>query len=163
MKIKRQVIAFWTLIQRELVRTFRVWISTLVSPIITTVLYFVIFGHVIGSRVGAIEGYSYLQFIAPGLIMMSIINNSYASGVSGFFNMKFARDIEELLVTPMHRWIMLAGFVIAGMLRGIIVGTIVTLIALLFTHLHVHSFCGIFLVVLLSSAVFATLGVLNAL
>ncbi len=163
MKINRQLIAFATLINRELVRMLRVWVSTLVSPIITTVLYFLIFGHVIGSRVGTIEGYSYLQFISPGLIMMSIINNAYASGVSGFFNMKFARDIEELLVTPMHRWVMLSGFVIAGMLRGMIVGSIVTLIALLFTHLHMHSLSGIILVAILSSAVFSTAGVLNAL
>ncbi len=160
---KRQWVAYCTLVQRELVRTCRVWVSALISPIITTVLYFVIFGHVIGTRVGMMQGYTYLQFIAPGLIMMSIINNSYTCAVSAFFNMKFQRDIEELLVAPMSRWVMLVGFITAGMIRGILVGVIVSVIALLFTHLHMHSFAGIVLVVLLSAAVFSTAGVLNAL
>lgn len=162
MNAKRQLVAFYTLIRREMVRTFRVWVSALISPMITTTLYFVIFGHVIGSRVGSMEGYSYLQFIAPGLIMMSIINNSYVSAVSAAFMMKFQRDIEEILVSTMSRWVMLLGFVVSGMLRGILVGSIVTVIALLFTHLHIHSLWGIILVVLLSSAVFAAAGVLNA-
>lgn len=163
MNAKAQLISFYTLFRREFIRTFRVWISTLLSPILTTILYFVIFGHVIGSRVGQMDGYSYLQFIAPGLIMMAIITNSYAASLSAFYFMKFQRDIEGLLITPTSRAVMLLGFVAAGMFRGILVGSIVTIIALLFTHLHLHSLLGVLLVVLLSSAVFSLAGIINAL
>ncbi len=162
MNFKQMFIAFFTIVYREWVRTFRIWGGTLLPPIITTVLYFVIFGNVIGKRVGLMDGYPYLQFIAPGLIMMAVITNSYACTVSAFFGAKFHRDIEEMLVTPMPFSIMLAGFMVAGMVRGVLVGIIVTVIALLFTHLTMHSVLSVIFVTLLCSAIFSLAGILNA-
>lgn len=162
MNLYRNYIAFYTIVRREWIRTFRIWAGTLLPPIVTTVLYFIIFGHVIGSRLGSMDGFSYLEFIAPGLIMMAVITNSYACTVSGFFSLKFNRDIEEMLVTPMPMWIILTGFMVAGMVRGILVGSFVTIIALFFTHLVVHSLLVVIMVTLLSSAIFSIAGVINA-
>jgi ABC-2 type transport system permease protein len=162
MSFLEKFIAFFTIVRREWVRTFRIWAGTLLPPAITTILYFIIFGHVIGSRVGDIDGYPYLLFIAPGLIMMSVITNAYACSVSAFFGSKFQRDLEEMLVSPMPEWVMLSGFMVAGMVRGILVGIIVTIIALLFTHLTVHSILIIIGVALLTAAIFSLAGVLNA-
>lgn len=162
MTIYLRHIAFYTIVRREWIRTFRIWAGTLLPPIVTSVLYFVIFGHVIGSRVGEMDGYPYLQFIAPGLIMMSVITNAYSCTVSGFFSLKFNRDIQEMLITPMPIWVLLSGFMVAGMLRGLLVGSMVTIIALIFTHISVHSFVAVVFVTLFSSAIFSVLGVINA-
>jgi ABC-2 type transport system permease protein len=156
------LIAFYTLIMKEGKRTFRIWSQTLLPPAITTALYFVIFGHIIGSRVGEMGGYPYIQFIAPGLIMMSIITSSYASAVSSFFSAKFQRNIEELLVSPTPDWVILLGFSFGGMLRGVLVGIIVAAIALLFTHLQIYSYLDIIAVCFLSSAIFSLGGIINA-
>lgn len=157
-----KLIAFYTIVHREWVRTFRVWAGALLPPIVTSILYFVIFGHVIGSRVGSMDGFSYLQFITPGLIMMSVITNAYSATVSGFFSLKFSRDIEEILVTPMPSWVLLSGFMVAGMVRGILVGAMVTVIALCFSHVSIHSLLVVIVVTLVASAIFALAGVLNA-
>lgn len=159
---KHLYIAFYTIVRREWMRTFRIWAGTILPPVITTILYFVIFGNVIGKRIGQMDGFSYLQFIAPGLIMMAVISNAYSSTVAAFFSTKFHRDIEDILVTPMPSWILVLGFMVSGMIRGILIGIIVTIIALFFTHLSVHSFPTIILVVLLSSAIFSLGGILNA-
>lgn len=140
----------------------RIWIQTIVPPAITMTLYFVIFGNLIGRRIGTMEGFDYMQYIAPGLIMMSVITNSYGNVVSSFFGAKFARHIEEMLVAPMSYASIIIGHVAGGVLRGMLVGTLVTIIALFFTRLDVaHPFIMIS-VVLLSSIVFSLAGFINA-
>lgn len=140
----------------------RIWIQTIVPPAITMTLYFVIFGNLIGRRIGTMEGFDYMQYIAPGLIMMSVITNSYGNVVSSFFGAKFARHIEEMLVAPMSYASIIIGHVAGGVLRGMLVGTLVTIIALFFTRLDVaHPFVMIS-VVLLSSIVFSLAGFINA-
>ncbi len=140
----------------------RIWIQTIVPPAITMTLYFVIFGNLIGRRIGTMEGFDYMQYIAPGLIMMSVITNSYGNVVSSFFGAKFARHIEEMLVAPMSYASIIIGHVAGGVLRGLLVGTLVTVIALFFTRLDVaHPFIMIS-VVLLSSIVFSLAGFINA-
>ena len=155
-------IAFYTLIKKEARRTFRIWTQTLLPPAMTTALYFIIFGHVIGSRLGTMSGYPYPQFIAPGLIMMSVITSSFSSAVGSFFSAKFQRSIEELLVSPMPDWLLVAGFATGGMLRGLLVGIIVTVVSLCFTHLPLYSLGSIITVIVLSCAIFSLAGIINA-
>lgn len=162
MNIALNVVAVKTIIRKEVVRVLRIWIQTIVPPAITMTLYFVIFGNLIGRRIGTMEGFDYMQYIAPGLIMMSVITNSYGNVVSSFFGAKFARHIEEMLVAPMSYASIIIGHVAGGVLRGMLVGTLVTIIALFFTRLDVaHPFIMIS-VVLLSSIVFSLAGFINA-
>jgi ABC-2 type transport system permease protein len=147
---------------RENSRIIRIWGQTLVPPVITATLYFIIFGNLIGSRIGEMGGFTYLQYIAPGLIMMSVITNSYGNVVSSFFGAKFGRHIEELLVSPLPNWLIVLGYVAGGMLRGLLVGLIVTIIALFFTRLHVEHWFIVVAAVLLTSVVFALGGFVNA-
>ena len=162
MNIALNVVAVKTIIRKEIVRVLRIWIQTIVPPAITMTLYFVIFGNLIGRRIGTMEGFDYMQYIAPGLIMMSVITNSCGNGVSSFFGAKFARHIEEMLVAPMSYASIIIGHVAGGVLRGLLVGTLVTVIALFFTRLDVaHPFIMIS-VVLLSSIVFSLAGFINA-
>jgi len=121
-----------TLTEREIRRYLRIWVQTLVPPAVTMSLYFVIFGSLIGPRIGSMNGFDYIQFMIPGLIMMSVITNSYANVVSSFFGVKFQRSIEELLVSPMPAFIILLGFIIGGVSRGILVGIVVYLVSLFF-------------------------------
>ena len=155
-------IAVFTIVRQEMYRVFRLWRQTLLPSAITTVLYFVIFGHVIGDRIGSMQGYSYIQFIAPGLIMMQVITSAYSGAVSSFFHAKFDRSIEEMLVSPMDNVLILLGYISGGMLRGVLSGIIVTGIALFFTHLSLHSIVTIIASTLLSCAIFAVAGVINA-
>jgi len=155
-------IGFATIVIREFSRIIRIWGQTLVPPVITATLYFIIFGNLIGSRIGQMGGYTYLQYIAPGLIMMSVITNSYGNVVSSFFGAKFGRHIEELLVSPLPNWLIVLGYVAGGMVRGLLVGLIVTIIALFFTHLHVEHLYIVIAAVLLTSVVFALGGFVNA-
>lgn len=159
---KKKFTAFQTIFIHELRRVLRLWMQTLLPPAITMALYFVIFGHVIGRRIGGIAGYSYIQFISPGLIMMSIITSSYASSVSSLYSAKFHRSIEELLVSPMSSITILMGYMTGGVFRGVLVGTIVSIIALFFIHLHIHSVIAILMVALLSSSIFSLAGIINA-
>jgi len=156
-------IAFETILIKEIRRFTRIWLQTLVPPAITIGLYFLIFGNLIGGRIGQMGGYNYIDFIVPGLIMMAVIQNAYANVSSSFFSNKFQRCIEELLVSPVPNYIILLGFVAGGIARGFAVGLIVTLMSLFFTSLHIeHIFLTIF-VVLLTSLVFSLAGFINAL
>ncbi len=155
-------VGFATIVIREFSRIMRIWGQTLVPPVITATLYFIIFGNLIGSRIGEMGGFTYLQYIAPGLIMMSVITNSYGNVVSSFFGAKFGRHIEELLVSPLPNWLIVLGYVAGGMLRGLLVGLIVTIIALFFTRLHVEHWFVVVAAVLLTSVVFSLGGFVNA-
>ena len=162
MNIALNLVAVKTIIRKEMVRVLRIWIQTIVPPAITMTLYFVIFGNLIGKRIGTMDGFDYMQYIAPGLIMMSVITNSYGNVVSSFFGAKFTRHIEEMLVAPMSNASIIIGHVAGGVLRGLLVGTLVTVIALFFTHLDIaHPFIMIS-VVFLSSIVFSLAGFINA-
>ena len=107
-------VTLWTLTSKEIRRFMRIWIQTLVPPAVTMSLYFVIFGSLIGPRIGEMDGFDYVQFMIPGLIMMSVITNSYANVVSSYFSVKFQKSIEELLISPMPNWIILLGFILGG-------------------------------------------------
>ena len=155
-------VGFNTIVIREFSRIIRIWGQTIVPPAITATLYFIIFGSLIGRRIGDMGGFSYMQYIAPGLIMMSVITNSYGNVVSSFFGAKFGRHIEELLVSPLPNWLIVLGYVAGGMLRGLLVGLVVTVIALFFTHLHVEHWFTIIAAVLLTSLVFSLGGFINA-
>lgn len=157
------LVALYTLVRREIMRIVRIWTQTLIPPAITMTLYFVIFGKLIGSRIGTIQGgFSYMQYIVPGLVMMSIINNSYANISSSFFGAKFSRAVEEMLVSPMPNWVILTGYVTGAVARGIVVGAVVLLIALFFTSLHIVHPLITFLSVLLGATIFALAGFVNA-
>jgi ABC-2 type transport system permease protein len=155
-------IGFRTIVIREFSRIVRIWGQTLVPPAITATLYFLIFGSLIGRRIGEMGGFTYMQYIAPGLIMMSVITSSYGNVVSSFFGAKFGRHIEELLVAPLPNWLIVLGYVAGGVLRGLLVGLVVTLISLLFTRLHVEHLAAVFGAVLLTSLVFSLGGFINA-
>ena len=157
------LVALNTLIRREIVRIMRIWTQTLIPPAITMTLYFVIFGKLIGSRIGSIEGgFSYMQYIVPGLVMMSIITNSYGNISSSFFGAKFSRAVEEMLVSPMPNWVILLGYVAGAVVRGLVVGILVLLIALFFTDLHVLHPLITFASVLLGATIFSLAGFINA-
>jgi ABC-2 type transport system permease protein len=155
-------IGFATIVIREFSRIIRIWGQTLVPPVITATLYFIIFGNLIGSRIGEMGGFTYVQYREPGLIMISVITNSYGNVVSSLFGAKFGRHIEELLVSPLPNWLIVLGYVAGGMLRGLLVGLIVTIIALFFTRLHVEHWFVVVAAVLLTSVVFSLGGFVNA-
>jgi len=162
MNIALNLVAAKTIVRKEMGRVVRIWVQTIVPPAITMTLYFIIFGNLIGRRIGSMDGFDYMQYIAPGLIMMSVITNSYGNVVSSFFGAKFARHLEEMLVAPMSYATIIIGHVAGGVLRGLLVGLLVTIIALFFTRLEVaHPFIMIS-VVLLSSIVFSLAGFINA-
>jgi ABC-2 type transport system permease protein len=162
MNNQQKWIALVTIVRREVRRFMRIWPQTLVPPVITIVLYFVIFGKLIGSRIGEMSALPYIQFVAPSLIMMSVITNSYSNVVSSFFGSKFQRNIEELLVSPTPNWIILVGYVIGGMSRGLGVGLIVTVISLYFADFALHSLPVTLAIVLMTSLMFSLAGLINA-
>lgn len=162
MRTDAMLTAYKTIVTREIRRFMRIWPQTLLPPAVTMTLYFVIFGNLIGSRIGVMGGFDYMSFIVPGLIMMSVITSSYANVVSSFFSMKFQRSIEELLVSPVPNWIILAGYVTGGMSRGLGIGLIVTLLSLGFTQLSIHHLPMVILTVFLTSALFSLGGFINA-
>ena len=155
-------IAFSTIVIKEVRRFMRIWQQTLLPPAITMTLYFVIFGNLVGSQVGAVHGVTYMQYIVPGLVMMAIITNSYANVVSSFFGVKFQRSIEELLVSPVPHHIVLLGFVMGGVVRGLLVAVIVTLLSLFFTHLTVHSIGVVVFTAFITAVLFSLGGFINA-
>ena len=162
MNVSLNIVALQTIVRKEVTRVLRIWIQTVVPPAITMTLYFIIFGNLIGRRIGTMGGFDYMQYIAPGLIMMSVITNSYGNVVSSFFGAKFGRHLEEMLISPMSNGTIIIGHVAGGVLRGVLVGLLVTIIALFFTRLEVqHPFITIS-IVLLSSTVFALAGFINA-
>ena len=156
------LVALKSILNKETNRFLRIWVQTLVPPAITMTLYFVIFGSLIGSRIGEMGGFRYIEFIVPGLIMMSVITSSYANVASSFFSAKFQRNVEELLVAPVPNYIIVLGYIGGGMARGILVGLIVTLVSLLFVSVQLHNIGIIALTVLLTSMVFALGGLINA-
>jgi ABC-2 type transport system permease protein len=158
----RYLIALQSILTKEITRFMRIWVQTLVPPAITMSLYFVIFGSLIGSRIGEMNGFSYMEFIVPGLIMMSVITNSYANVASSFFSAKFQRNVEELLVAPVPNYIIVLGYVGGGMARGILVGLIVTVLSLFFVTISIHNLAIIILTVVLTSMLFALGGLINA-
>jgi ABC-2 type transport system permease protein len=155
-------IGFTTIVIREYGRIVRIWGQTLVPSAVTAILYFVIFGNLIGRRVGPMAGFDYKSYIAPGLIMMSIITNSYGNVVSSFFGAKFGKHVEELLVSPLPGWIIVAGYMAGGLVRGLLVGLVVMLVSLVFARLEFHHIVAIIAAAVLTSAVFSLAGFINA-
>ncbi len=162
MAIKQQYIALYTLVRRELVRMFRIASQVFLPPVITTTLYFLIFGSLIGPRIGDIHGVSYPMFIAPGLIMMSVIVNSYGNVSASLFSVRFQKSIDEMLISPMHSGLLLFGYVFGGVLRGLIVALLVFIIASIFLTIQLDHLPMTLLVVLLVSSVFSLAGFTNA-
>lgn len=159
---KVMLVAFQTIVTREIRRFLRIWVQTLIPPAITMALYFIIFGSLIGSRIGSMGGFSYMQFVVPGLIMMSVITNSYSNVVSSFFSAKFQRNVEEMLVSPVSNFVILSGFVIGGVARGIAVGVMVTFLSLFFTHLDISNWLIMCSIVFLTAILFSLAGFINA-
>jgi ABC-2 type transport system permease protein len=155
-------IALRTIVTKEIFRFIRIWPQTLLPPAITTALYFLIFGKLIGSRIGMVNGASYMDYIVPGIILMSVISHSYANVVSSFYSTKFQRNIEELLVAPVPNWVILAGYVSGGIIRGLLVGLVVTLISLLFADVVVNNLLITLSVAFLTATLFALAGFINA-
>ena len=158
----RNWIALGTIARREVHRILRIWSQTLVPPAITMTLYFLIFGGLIGSKIGDMGGFTYMQFIVPGLVMMSVIQNSYGNISSSFFGAKFGRHVEELLVSPMPNWVILWGYVAGAVLRGLLVGVIVLAIAMLFTTVRIPHPLVTVTSVLLGATIFSLAGFVNA-
>lgn len=155
-------VAFKTIVIKEVSRILRIWGQTLVPPAITMTLYFLIFGNLIGSRIGKMGDFPYIQFIVPGLVMMSVIQNAYGNVSSSFFGSKFGRYVEEILVSPTPSWVVLAGYIAGGAVRGLIVGAIVLLISLFFTRLEVAHPLIMLVTVILTAIVFSLAGFVNA-
>jgi ABC-2 type transport system permease protein len=155
-------IAFRTIVTKEIFRFIRIWPQTLLPPAITTALYFLIFGKLIGDRIGAINGASYMDYIVPGIILMSVISHSYANVVSSFYSTKFQRNIEELLVAPVPNWIILCGYVSGGIIRGLLVGFVVALISLLFADIVVKDMFIALSIMFLTATLFSLAGFINA-
>ncbi|MEJ2533012.1 MAG: ABC transporter permease [Halioglobus sp.] len=162
MTAREQYVAFMTIVRKEIKRYLRIWTQTLLPSAITMSLYFVIFGTLIGSRIGDMGGFTYMQFVVPGLIMMAIVTNSYSNVVSSFFGSKFNHSVEELLVSPTPNYVILMGYVVGGITRGLFVAVVVTLVSLFFTRIHVHSYLVVVVVVFMTSTLFALAGFINA-
>ena len=155
-------IALRTIVAKETKRFIRIWPQTLLPPAITTALYFLIFGKLIGDRIGTISGASYMDYIVPGIILMSVISHSYANVVSSFYSTKFQRNIEELLVAPVPNWVILGGYVSGGIIRGLLVGFVVALISMLFAKLVINNMLIVLAVAVLTATLFALAGFINA-
>lgn len=161
MNVESYFIAYKTIVRKEIVRFTRIWVQTVLPPAVSMTLYFIVFGSLIGRRIGTMNGFSYMAFICPGIIMMAIINNSYANVVSSFFGAKLQRHLEEMLVAPVPNYVILAGYVTGGAARGLLVGCVVTVVALFFTELHVHSYLIVFTVVIMTAVLFSVAGLIN--
>lgn len=162
MDFSKQSVAFFTILKKEIKRILRIWLQTLLPPVITMTLYFVVFGQMIGSRIGEMGGVSYMQFIVPGLIMMAVITNSYSNVLSSFFSMKFQGSIEELLVSPLSKHTILLGYVGGGVFRGIVIALLVTIVAQFFTQLTVVNLGVMLMTILGTSVLFSIGGLINA-
>lgn len=162
MNFRQQLIAFNTIMVREFLRFIRIWVQTIIPPVITVGLYFIIFGQLIGSQIGDIDGYRYMDYIVPGLILMAVITNSYANTVSSFFSAKFQRNIEEMIVSPVPNYIILMGYISGGVARGVIVGITVTAVSMLFSDFQIYSISITLTVFILTSILFSLAGLINA-
>ncbi len=161
MNTQEQYIAFMTILSKEVTRFLRIWQQAILPPVITTSLYFIIFGNLIGPRIGDMAGHPYMEFIVPGLILMSVITNSYANVSSSFFSAKFQRSIEELQVSPVPNSIILLGYAGGGVARGILVGIVVTVVSLFFNDISVHSLLIMVSIIILTATLFSLAGFLN--
>jgi len=161
MTLNEKLIALKAIVTKEILRFGRIWIQTVLPPMITTALYFVVFGNLIGPRIGEMDGFDYMEFIIPGLIMMTVITNSYANVVSSFYGSKFQRHIEEMLISPVPNYIILLGFVTGGVARGLIVGVAVTLVSLVFHPLNIYSLWVMFSMIILTAILFSLAGLIN--
>ena len=155
-------IGYKTIVRKEVTRILRIWGQTIVPPAITMTLYFIIFGELIGRRIGDMGGFSYMQYIVPGLVIMSVITNSYGNMVSSFFGAKFGKHIEELLISPLPNWIILAGYVTGALTRGLLVGAVVMAVSLFFTRIDVQYPLIMVSILVLTAVVFALAGMVNA-
>ena len=155
-------VGYVTIVRREITRILRIWGQTIVPPAITMSLYFIIFGELIGSRIGNMGGFTYMEYIVPGLVIMSVITNSYGNMVSSFFGAKFGKHIEEILISPLPNWIILAGYVTGALVRGLMVGFVVLMVSLLFTKLQITNLLVSVSVLLLTAIVFSLAGMVNA-
>ena len=162
MRTRENLVGFATIVRKEYNRIVRIWIQTLVPPAITATLYFIIFGTLIGGRIGRMGGFDYMQFIAPGLVMMTVISNAYGNVVSSFFGAKFGKHVEEMLVSPLPSSLIILGHVFGGVIRGLLVGLLVLVIALFFTELSVRHVAITISVVVLAALVFSLAGFINA-
>lgn len=162
MYLKDNFTAYKTIVIKEILRFSRIWLQTIIPPAVTMGLYFVIFGQLIGSQLNDIDNYTYMDYIVPGLIIMSIITNSYSNVVSSFYSTKFHHHIEELLISPIANFTILAGYVSGGVARGLIVGVVVTLVSLFFTQIHIHSYAITLLIAVLTATLFSLAGLINA-
>ena len=162
METKELIWSIITLSEKELRRFLRIWVQTLVPPAVTTSLYFVIFGSLIGPRIGAMDGFDYIQFMIPGLIMLAVITAAYSNVVSSFYGNKFSRSLEELLISPMPTYLILIGFVAGGVARGIIVGMLVLITSLFFTEIVIQNIFLTLMVIILTAILFSLAGLLNA-
>lgn len=162
MNFSEQFIAFKTIVIKEYLRFMRIWVQTLIPPIITVALYFVIFGNLIGSQIGNIGEFTYMEFIVPGLVLMALISNSYANVVSSFYGSKFQKNIEEMLISPLPNYLILIGFISGGVARGVIVGLAVLVVSLFFSDLSIHNYPVTIAVFILTSILFSLAGIINA-
>ncbi len=163
MTLKKTFIALYTIIFKEIIRITRIWAQTLIPPIITTTLYFIIFGQLIGSQVHPIAGFSFIEFIIPGLIMSSLLSNSYINTVSSLYGARFMRSIEEMLISPMPASVIICGFVIGGVFRGVVTALIIFMVSLLFVTIEPYNIFILLLVAILASILFSLLGFINGL
>lgn len=161
MTFTQKLIAFQTILTREFLRFIRIWVQTVLPPAITTALYFVIFGNLIGSQIGDMDGFKYMDYIVPGLILMAVITNSYANVVSSFYGSKFQKHIEEMIISPTPNYIILLGFMAGGIARGLIVGLVVTVVALFFSDISISSYFISTLVIIATAALFSLAGFIN--
>ena len=161
MTFAEQLVGFKTIVIKEILRFSRIWVQTIIPPVITMSLYFVIFGNLIGSQIGDMDGVRYIDYIVPGLIMMAVITNSYANVVSSFYGCKFHHHIEEMLVSPLPNYLIILGFMVGGIARGMAVGLAVSVVSLLFTPLSIHNPAVIVSIVILTSALFSLAGLIN--
>ena len=158
---EKMLISYGTMLRNELVRIFRIWSQTLLPPVVTTTLYFIVFGAFIGSQIAPINGFSYMQFIVPGLIMMSVITSSYMNTVSTFYFAKWTHTLDELLVSPTPDWVIVAGYVSGGVLRGLLVGVLVLVVSLFFTQLAIGNVLVLIAAIVLTSVLFSLGGLIN--
>lgn len=161
MNTREKLIALKTIATKEILRFSRIWIQTVLPPVITTALYFIIFGNLIGPRIGQMDGFDYMEFIIPGLIMMAVITNSYANVVSSFYGSKFQRHIEEMLISPVPNYIILIGYITGGVARGLTVGVAVTVVSLIFHPLNIYSLWVMFSMIILTAILFSLAGLIN--
>jgi ABC-2 type transport system permease protein len=154
-------IGFYTMMRKEVIRIIRIWSQTLLPPIVTTTLYFIVFGTFIGSQIKEVHGHTYMEFIVPGLVMMSLITSAYMNTVSTFYFAKWQRTIDEMLVSPMPSWVVMMGFVSGGVIRAGLVGVLVVGVSIFFTHLVIHNIFVIFVAAFLTAILFSFAGLVN--